>query len=49
MRTLILTALAVAFTAWYAGQRSRRLAREGARRAVERWEDEGGAVRRPYD
>jgi len=47
MRTLILTAVAVAILAWYAGQRSRRLARAEAREAVERWEDEGGAVCEP--
>jgi hypothetical protein len=49
MRNLIVTALAVAFAAWYAGHRSRRLARANARQAVERWEDEGGAVRQPSD
>jgi len=47
MRTLVLTALAVALAAWYAGQRSRQLAPEDAREAVERWEGEGGMVSTP--
>jgi len=49
MRTLVLTALAVALAAWYAGHRSRQLAREDAREAVARWEDEGGAVHTPVE
>jgi hypothetical protein len=49
VRTLAFTALAVAVAAWYAGHRSRQLARAQTREAVERWEDEGGAVRTPLD
>jgi hypothetical protein len=49
MRTLLLTALTVALAAWYAGHRSRQLAREDARDSVARWEGEGGAVHTPVE
>jgi len=49
MRTLILTALALGIATWYASHRCRVMAREQARHAVERWEDEGGAVRGRVD
>ena len=45
MRQVILSALAFAVIAWYAGHRERLVsARKYARKAMQRWENEGGAA-----